>query len=89
PPEELVDEPLKPPDDELLDDDLPPLLELTPPLETPLLDDLPPDELKPPDEAPLLEPVNGCAPPEELVDEPSKPPDDELFESFPFNPCDL
>jgi hypothetical protein len=87
--EELVDEPVKPPEDELLEDDLPPLLELPAPLEAPPLDDLPPDELTPPDEAPLLEPMNGCAPLEELVDEPVKPPEDELLDSLPLSPCDL
>jgi hypothetical protein len=87
--DELVDEPVKLPEDELLDDDLPPLLEVPAPLDAPTLDDLSPDKPTPPEDAPLLEPINGCAPLDELVDEPVKPPEDELIESAPLNPCDL
>ena len=80
---------MKPPEDELLDDDLPPLLEVPAPIDAPPLDDLPPDEHTPPEDAPLLEPINGCAPLDELVDEPVKLPEDKLIESAPLNPCDL
>jgi len=75
---------LSPPDDLPPDAPLelrsfsPPLDDLDPDDEP--LDDLPPDERTPPDEAPLLEPMNGCAPLEELVDEPVKPPEDELLD---------